>query len=111
MKFIDAVYAIRDLQNEMFRHANYKPTEYFAYRSKVYRQPKAGLTYEPMSLTYQPMTLREKGLDDLGGSVITKTPILSNDTDMIEFTDDDAMSPNFLGETCTLAEFIAESVK
>lgn len=47
-----------------------------------------------------------------GGSVITKTPILSNDTDMIEFTDDDdAMSPNFLGETCTLAEFIAESVK
>ncbi|HAT90562.1 MAG TPA: peptide synthetase [Roseburia sp.] len=67
MKFIDAVYAIRDLQNEMFRHANYNPTEYFAYRSKVYRQPKAGLTYEPMSLTYQPMTLREKGLDDLGG--------------------------------------------
>ena len=46
-----------------------------------------------------------------GGSVITKTPILSNDTDMIDFTDDDAMSPNFLGETCTLAEFIAESVK
>lgn len=47
-----------------------------------------------------------------GGSVITKAPILSNDTDMIEFTDDDdAMSPNFLGETCTLAEFIAGSVK
>lgn len=67
MKFIDAVYTIRDKQNEMFRHANYDPTEYFAYRSKVYPQPKAGLTYEPMSLTYQPLTLKEKGLDDLGG--------------------------------------------
>lgn len=67
MKFIDAIYAIRDKQNELFRHANYNPTEYFAYRSKVYKQPKAGLTYEPMSLTYQPMTLREKGLDDMGG--------------------------------------------
>ena len=33
---------------------------------KLYKQPKAGLTYEPMSLTYQPMTLREKGLDDMG---------------------------------------------
>ena len=67
MKFIDAIYAIRDKQNELFRHANYNPTEYFAYRSKVYKQPKAGLTYEPMSLTYQPMTLQEKGLDDMGG--------------------------------------------
>lgn len=66
MKFKDAIYAIRDQQNEVFRHANYDPTEYFAYRSKVYPQPKAGLTYEPMSLTYQPMTLQEKGLNNLG---------------------------------------------
>ena len=51
---------IRDKQNELFRHANYNPTEYFALRSKAYPQPKAGLTYEPMSLTYQPMTLKEK---------------------------------------------------
>ena len=62
---IDGIYAIRDLQNEYFRHANYNPTEYFAYRSKKYPvQP--GQTYEPMSLTYQPMTLKEKGLDNLG---------------------------------------------
>ena len=66
VRFIDAVYTIRDKQNELFRHANYNPTEYFALRSKTYPQPKAGLTYEPMSLTYQPMTLKEKGLNDLG---------------------------------------------
>ncbi len=66
MKFIDAVYSIRDKQNEYFRHANYDPTAYFAYRSKTYPQPHAGLTYEPISLTYQPLTLKEKGLDQLG---------------------------------------------
>ena len=57
MKFIDGVYAIRDKQNEIFRHA---------YRSKIYPQPHAGLTYEAMSLTYQPLTLKEKGLNDIG---------------------------------------------
>ena len=66
MKFIDGVYAIRDKQNEIFRHANYDPTAYFAYRSKIYPQPHAGLTYESISLTYQPMTLKENGLNDLG---------------------------------------------
>ncbi len=66
MKFIDGVYAIRDKQNEIFRHANYDPTAYFAHRSKIYPQPHAGLTYESMSLTYQPMTLKEQGLNDLG---------------------------------------------
>lgn len=66
MKFIDAIYAIRDKQNEYFRHANYDPTAYFAYRAKVDPQPHAGLTYEPISLTYQPLTLKEKGLDKLG---------------------------------------------
>ena len=66
MKFIDGVYAIRDKQNEYFRHANYDPTAYFAYRAKTYPQPQAGLGYEPISLTYQPLTLKEKGLDQLG---------------------------------------------
>lgn len=66
MKFIDAIYAIRDKQNEYFRHANYDPTAYFACRSKYYPQPHAGLTYEPISLTYQPLNLKEKGLDQLG---------------------------------------------
>ena len=48
-----------------------------------------------------------------GGTVIASKQILSNDTDIIAFTDDDNddMSPNFLGETCTLAEFIAENTK
>lgn len=67
MKFIDGVYAIRDKQNEIFRHANYDPTAYFAHRAKTYPLPHAGLTYEAISLTYQPMTLKERGLDQLGG--------------------------------------------
>lgn len=64
-KFMDALFEIRDQQNELFRHANYDPVSYFAYRGQVYQNPK-GCTYEPMSLTYQPMTLKEKGLDQLG---------------------------------------------
>ncbi len=63
--FLEGIYEIRDKQNEMFRHANYNPVSYFAYRSKLY-QLGSGLTYEPMSLTYQPMTLQDKGLDKLG---------------------------------------------
>lgn len=63
--FIEGIYQIRDLQNEMFKHASYDPVEYFAYRSKIYKNPQ-GHVYEPMSLTYQPMTLKEKGLDRLG---------------------------------------------
>ena len=63
--FLQGIYEVRDLQNEYFRHANYNPTEYFAYRSKKYPvQP--GQTYEPMSLTYQPLSARKNGLKDLG---------------------------------------------
>lgn len=47
-----------------------------------------------------------------GGTVIASKQILPNDTDFIAFTDEnDDMSPNFLGETCTLAEFITENTK
>ena len=63
--FLDGVYTIRDLQNEYFRHANYDPVAYFAYRGSKYPNPM-GQTYEPIALTYQPMTLKEKGLDQLG---------------------------------------------
>ncbi len=63
--FIEGIYQIRDLQNDMFRHANFDPVKYFAYRGKAY-PVEQGYTYEPMSLTYQPMTLKEKGLDKLG---------------------------------------------
>ena len=74
--FLDAIYEIRDHQNEMFRHANYDPVAYFAYRSKIY--PNApGQTYEPMALTYQPMTLQDEGLEKLGG-IQYKTKWYSN---------------------------------
>ena len=58
VKFIDAVYEIRDKQNELFRHANYDPTEYFAYRSRTYPQPQNGLTY--LTVMHRP---EDNGLD------------------------------------------------
>lgn len=64
--FLEGIKIIRDTQNEIFRHANYNPTSYFAYRSKVY--PHApGLTYEPMSLTYQPLSMRKEDLTKADG--------------------------------------------
>lgn len=63
--FLEALYKIRDGQNQLFRHANYDPVAYYAYRDPFYKLEK-GQTYEPMSLTYQPLTLKEKGLDKLG---------------------------------------------
>lgn len=63
--FLEGIYEIRDKQNEYFRHANYDPVAYFAYRSKLYPND-AGRTYEPIALTYQPMTLKEQGLEKLG---------------------------------------------
>lgn len=63
--FLEGIYEMRDKQNELFRHANYDPVAYFAYRSKVY-PTEPGCTYEPMSLTYQPLSLKEKGLEKLG---------------------------------------------
>jgi len=74
--FLDAIYEIRDRQNEMFRHANYDPVAYFAYRSKRYPN-SPGQTYEPMALTYQPMTLQDEGLEKLGG-IQYKTKWYSN---------------------------------
>ncbi len=63
--FQEGLREIRSLQNEYFRHANFDPVAYFAYRSKKY-PVKPGQTYEPMSLTYQPLTMRENQLDRLG---------------------------------------------
>lgn len=63
--FQEGLCEIRDLQNEYFRHANFDPVAYFAYRAKKY-PVKPGQTYEPMSLTYQPLTMRENQLDRLG---------------------------------------------
>lgn len=64
--FLEGIYEIRDLQNQYFRHANFDPVSYFAYRGQKYPAAVPGQTYEPMSLTYQPLTLKEKGLDKLG---------------------------------------------
>lgn len=74
--FMEGIYEIRNQQNEVFRHVNFDPVEYFAYRSKLYSTPKSA-TYEPMSFTYQPMTLKEKGLNMLG-DVKYKTKWYSN---------------------------------
>lgn len=63
--FLEGIHAIRDAQNETFRHTNFNPVEYFAYRAKKY-PVDSGKTYEPMSLTYQPMTRKENGLSKLG---------------------------------------------
>ncbi len=63
--FEEGINMVRDLQNGLFRHANFDPVEYFAYRTQCYHTPR-GCTYEPMSLTYQPMTLKENGLSKLG---------------------------------------------
>lgn len=63
--FLEGVMEIREKQNEMFRHANFDPVEYFAYRNQVYPH-SGGQTYEPMSLTYQPMTLADRGLVKIG---------------------------------------------
>ena len=64
--FMEGLNEIRDKQNEYFRHANYNPTDYFAYRGKTY--PHApGQTYEPMSLTYQPLSMRKEDLSKVDG--------------------------------------------
>lgn len=63
--FLEGLKIIRDGQNQIFRHANYDPTAYYAYRSKYYKLTP-GQTYEPVGLTYQPLTTKDKGLDRLG---------------------------------------------
>ena len=63
--FLEGIHIIRDGQNETFRHTNFDPVEYFAYRRKLY-PIEQGRGYEPMSLTYQPLTLKDKGLTQLG---------------------------------------------
>ena len=64
--FLEGIQEIRDKQNEYFRHANYNPTDYFAYRGKTYPHTP-GQTYEPMSLTYQPLSMRKNDLAKAGG--------------------------------------------
>lgn len=58
--FLDGIHMIRGGQNEIFRHTNFDPVEYFTYRRQLY-PVEPGRTYEPMSLTYQPMTMEDLG--------------------------------------------------
>lgn len=62
--FMEGLKKIRDGQNQIFRHANFDPTAFYAYRNKYYKL-RSGQTYEPLSLTYQPLTLKGKGLERL----------------------------------------------
>ena len=46
--FLEGIHIIRDGQNETFRHTNFDPVEYFAYRSKVYPiEPGTGYDCKP----------------------------------------------------------------
>ncbi len=58
--FLEGLFKIRDMQNQYFRHANYSPSEYYAFRKKYYNLEN-GQTYEPLALTYQPVLMKYDG--------------------------------------------------
>ncbi len=58
--FLEGLFKIRDMQNQYFRHANYSPSEYYAFRKQYYNLEN-GQTYEAMALTYQPMLMKYDG--------------------------------------------------
>lgn len=62
--FLEGVFKIRDMQNQYFRHANYSPSEYYAFRKQHYGLEN-GQTYEAMALTYQPMAMKMPGAEKL----------------------------------------------
>ncbi len=65
--FLEGIFKIRDMQNQYFRHANYSPSEYYAFRKQHYGLEN-GQTYEAMALTYQPLAMKYEGpgLEKLG---------------------------------------------
>lgn len=76
--FLEGIYKIRDMQNQYFRHASYSPSEYYAYRSKLYNL-LPGQTYESLSLTYQPLTMKYDGPGlEMLGDIQYKTERYSN---------------------------------
>ena len=98
--FLEGIQEIRDKQNEYFRHANYNPTDYFAYRGKTYPHTP-GQTYEPMSLTYQPLSMRKNDLAK-AGSIQYKTKWYPNGATtqamyltVMHRTDDNGLDFNF----------------
>lgn len=65
--FLEGIFKIRDMQNQYFRHANYSPSDYYAFRRQYYNLEN-GQTYEALALTYQPLTMKYEGpgLNKLG---------------------------------------------
>lgn len=58
MKYIDSLRKIQEMQNKIFRHANYDPIKLNMEIAKRFgNQP--GESYDSVSLTYQPMSMRE----------------------------------------------------
>ena len=58
MKYIDSIRKIQEMQNKIFRHANYDPIRLNGEIAKRFgNQP--GECYDSVSLTYQPMSMRE----------------------------------------------------
>lgn len=58
MKYIDSIRKIQEMQNKIFRHANYDPIKLNGEICKRFgNQP--GESYDSVSLTYQPMSFRE----------------------------------------------------
>ncbi|MBQ4058855.1 MAG: peptide synthetase [Lachnospiraceae bacterium] len=58
--FLEGLFKIRDMQNQYFRHANYSPAEFYAFRKQHYNLEN-GQTYEAMALTYQPLLMKYDG--------------------------------------------------
>lgn len=57
-KYIDSIRKIQELQNKIFRHANYDPIRLNGEIAKRFGNAP-GESYDSISLTYQPMSLRE----------------------------------------------------
>lgn len=65
--FGDALKILTDKYNELYRHANFDPVEYFHHRFATYPNVPRGATYEPMSFTYQPLTRADRGIEKAEG--------------------------------------------
>ena len=56
--FLEGIRQIQYQQNQLFRHANFSPSDTMTHRAQFFAEKSMGGTYEPMSLTYQPLTLK-----------------------------------------------------
>ncbi len=63
--FLEALLEVQDVQNHVYRHANYDPALLSKQMKELYPVPK-NTTYESVGLTYQPLPVRLKN-DHLNG--------------------------------------------